>query len=90
MSTQIKISSFFNQYTKNQQVTEVNGSTVGECLDGLVKQFPDLKKVMFDKDGKLYHYFDIFINGDSTYPERLAKPVKRGDKLHIVMLVDGG
>ena len=90
MSIEVKISPFFNQYTKNQQVTEVKGSTVGECLDELVKQFPRLKEVLYDKNGGLHHYFDVYVNEESSYPEELAKPVKDGDKLNIVMLVHGG
>ncbi len=53
MSIEIKISPFFHQYTSNQQVARVNGSTIGECLDDLVKQFPRLKQVLFDKKGKM-------------------------------------
>ena len=78
------------KYTNNQQIAEVNGSTVGECLDQVVKQFPDLKPVLFNKNGKLRHYFDVYVNGASAYPKELVKPVKDGDKLHIVMVLAGG
>ncbi|MFC1942144.1 MoaD/ThiS family protein [Chloroflexota bacterium] len=90
MSIQIKISPFFSQYTDNKQVADVKGSTVGECLEDLNKQLPRLKEVLFDKKGELHHYFDIFVNGESAYPEELARKVKDGDELHIVMLVHGG
>ena len=90
MSIEVKISPILARYTNNQQAAKVNGSTVGECLDHLVKQFPDLKQVLFAKGGKLHHYLDVYINGESAYPEELVKPVKDGDKLHIVMLIAGG
>jgi sulfur carrier protein ThiS len=32
----------------------------------------------------------ISVNGESTYPKQLAKPVKDGDKLDIIFIVGGG
>jgi molybdopterin converting factor small subunit len=63
---------------------------VHECIDDLVKQFPALKEIIFDKKGNMYRYFDIYINGESSYPDELSKPVKDEDVLHIVMLLHGG
>ena len=90
MSTKINISPFLYQYTNNQQVTEVNGRTVGQCLDHLVKQFPSIKQGLFDKNGELLGYLDIYVNGKSAYPEELAKPVKDGDELDILFVIVGG
>ena len=78
------------QYTNQQSIAEVNGDTVGQCLDNLIKQFPDIKKALFDKNGKLLNYIDIYVNKESAYPEELAKPVKEGDELHIVITIAGG
>ncbi len=72
------------------EVVEVNGSTVGECLSHLVKQFPSMKKQLFSKNGKLFEYIIIPVNGESAYPEPLAKPVKDGDELDIIFIVGGG
>ena len=90
MSIAIELSSIFARYTNNQLVFQVKGSTVGECLNDLVGQFPDLKKLILDKNGKLSHAFDVYINGESSYPQELAKPVKDGDRLHLVLLIYGG
>ena len=90
MSIEVNISPYFTPYTNQQKVVQVQGSTVGECLDDLVKQFPALKKVLLDKKGKLYHSYDIFINGESVYPKAQAAPVKDGDKLNIVWIIQGG
>ena len=32
----------------------------------------------------------IHAQGESAYPEELAKPVKNGDKLHVIFLIGGG
>jgi len=90
MSIKIDIPSYLQPCTSNMEVVEVNGSTVGGCLDHLVKQFPDIKKMLFDKNGKLFGYVGIYVNGEDSYPEELAKPVKDGDEFNILYIIGGG
>ncbi len=90
MSIKINIHPILYHFTNDQDVVEVNGSTVGECLEQLAAQFPEIRQGLFDKDGKMLNYVDIYVNGDSAYPEELAKPVKDGDELHIVLAISGG
>jgi molybdopterin converting factor small subunit len=90
MSAEIEISSVFGRYTNEQLNIKVEGKTVGECINDLVRQYPDIGKVLLDKNGKLGHSYDVFINGESAYPVDMAKSVSDGDKLNIVMLIYGG
>ena len=90
MSVKINIHPFLSQHTNNQDVVEVNGSTVGQCLEQLVGRFPGLRQWLFEKNGKLNRLVEIYVNAESSYPEELAKPVKDGDELHIVIIISGG
>ena len=90
MSINIEISSIFGRYTNNQLVIPVKGNTVGECVQDLVGQYPDLKKVLLNQQGNLLYSYEVYINGESAYPNEMAKPVKDGDKLNIVMIIHGG
>jgi molybdopterin converting factor small subunit len=90
MSVRINLHPTLHSFTNNQAIVEVNGSTVGECLSDLVKQFPRIKPMLFDKQGKLLNYVDIYVNYESSYPEELAKLVKDGDELHITLIIAGG
>ena len=90
MSIKINIHPILRKYTNNQEIAEVNGSTVGECLDDLIRQFSSIEKGIFDKNGKLLSYVDIYVNRESAYPEELNKPVKDGDELHIAIIIGGG
>jgi molybdopterin synthase sulfur carrier subunit len=90
MSIEVKISPTFMRYTNNQKLARVKGSTVGECLDHLVTQFPDLKPALFDQTGRLHRYIDIYVNDETAFPEERAKPVKEGDKLYLLILISGG
>ncbi len=90
MSLKIDIPSYLQPYTNNREMVEVNGSTVGECLDHLIKQFAGMEKMLFTKNGKLHSYVGIYVNGEDAYPEELAKPVEDGDKLYILCIIGGG
>ena len=90
MSIKINIPAYMQSFTNNMEVVELTGSTVGECLNHLVKQFPGMKKQIFGKNGNLFENIIISVNGESAYPEQLAKPVKEGDELNILLIVGGG
>jgi len=90
MSVTINIHPSLYHFTNGQAIVEVSGNTVGQCLDDLVRQFPEIKKGLFGKDGKLLNYVDIYVNLESSYPEELAKPVDDGDELYITLMMAGG
>jgi molybdopterin converting factor small subunit len=78
------------QYTNGQEVVEVNGNTVGECLKDLVRLYPELEKGIFDKKGNLLSVLEIYLNGASAYPDELKKEVKDGDEIHLLTMLAGG
>ena len=90
MSITVNIHQALRHLINNQATAEVSGTTVGECLADLVRQFPGIKAKLFDKKGKLLHYVDIYVNLESSYPEELAKLVNDGDKLSITLMIAGG
>ena len=90
MSIQINISQFLQHLTNDVRVVNVNGKTVGDCLNDLVGQFPQLETLLFDKEGELLKLLNVYVNGESAYPEELAKSVNDGDKLDIMYTIVGG
>ncbi len=68
----------------------VNGTTVGECVQEMVKQYPALKPKIFEKRNHLTKGMSIFLNGVSAYPEPLAKTVHDGDKIYLTHIILGG
>ncbi len=90
MSVTKNIHPVLHSFTGGQDIVPVEGSTVGQCLEQLVARFPAIKERLFDRDGKLLSHVDLYLNGESAYPEELARPVKDGDELHIVLMISGG
>ena len=90
MSIKINLLPFFRQYTNGQEVAEVKGNTVGQCITDLVKLFPDIKPVLLSDDGKLQRHIDIYVNGESSYPVGLNKLVEPSEEIHIFFIIEGG
>ena len=90
MSVNVNVHPNLRHLTDDKEIVEVNGKTVGECLDNLVKMYPGIKGTLIDKNGKLFAHADIYVNEESAYPEELAKPVVDGDMIQIVLMLAGG
>jgi molybdopterin converting factor small subunit len=88
----IKIDLHPNMYhlADNQKVVEVQGNTVAECLNILIQRYPGVKDLIFDKTGKLNRWTEIYVNAESAYPDELAKEVKDGDDIQILLILAGG
>jgi molybdopterin synthase sulfur carrier subunit len=90
MSVKINIPSYLQPYTGGYEVVEATGSTIGECLDNLIQQFPDISKAVFTEEGKLLDYVSVYLNGEFADAADLAGSVNDGDELHILYLLGGG
>ncbi len=90
MGVKINIHQNLRHLTKDLSTVEVNGKTVGECLNDLISQFPSIRRYIFGKDNRLLNYVDVYVNLESSYPLELAKPVSDGDELDITLIIAGG
>ena len=90
LSVKINVHYFLPHLTNDQDVVEVEGRTIGQCLEKLVARFPKVREWLFGKDGNLSNLVDVYVNLESAYPEGLAKLVKDGDEIHIIMMISGG
>ncbi len=90
MSVKVNIHKTHRTYTDGLEVVEVKGGTVGDCLEHLVQQYPGMKEGLFDKKGKLLNVVEVYVNNESAYPEELARSVKDGDEIHLILMLSGG
>ena len=90
MSAKVQVHTTHWQFTNCLEVVAVEGKTVGECLNHLIKQFPGMEKALFAKKDKLLNNVEIYVNHASAYPNELIKPVKDGDEIHLVTMLAGG
>ena len=90
MAVRVHIHKTHRQFTNGMEVVETAGRTVGECLSDLIRRFPGMEKAIFAKKDKLLNIVEVYLNHSSAYPNELAKPVKDGDEIHLVLMLAGG
>ena len=73
--------------------TEVasSGASVGEVLEGLYSQHPELRDRIAEPDGELRRFVNVYKAGeDIRFLEGLQTPVTDGEELTILPAVAGG
>src|SRR6266852_3509510 len=79
------------QYTGKQDTVQVKGATVGEALADLTGQHQDLRRNIYNDEGKLRSFVNVYLNDeDIRYLSKEATPVKDGDTISIVPSIAGG
>ncbi len=90
MSIKVHLHKTHRRFTNGQEAVDVVGQTVGECLQQLIRQYPDLESALFDGKDKLQKTIEVYLNMQSTYPDELAKKTKDGDMIHVTLMLAGG
>ena len=91
MAATILIPTPLRSYTGNQESLELEGNTVGEVLKNLAQQYGELKKHLFDEEGKLRNFVNIYVNDeDIRYLNHEDTPIKDKDTISIVPSIAGG
>jgi molybdopterin converting factor small subunit len=90
MSIEINIPPALQALIGGVRQIDVAGGTVGECLEALSRKYPALKPRLYSSNGRPAGGMSIYVNGESAYPEPMARPVSDGDKIHLAYIVLGG
>jgi adenylyltransferase/sulfurtransferase len=79
------------QFTGKQDAVSAAGATVGEVLDALATEYPDLRKQIFTDEGKLRSFVNVYLNDeDIRYLSKSDTPATDGDTISLVPSIAGG
>jgi len=79
------------QYAGKQDAVQLAGKTVGEVLNSLTSQYSDLRRHLYNDEGKLRSFVNVYVNDeDIRYLSKEATPLKDGDTVSIVPSIAGG
>ncbi len=91
MPVKILVPTPMQRYTMNRDEVEVGGATVDHALQHLSENYPDIKKHLFNDDGSLRAFVNVYVNDeDSRHLQGGQTPVQDGDTLTIVPSIAGG
>ncbi len=89
--SKIHIPTPLRQYVGKKADVEVNAATVGEAMNVLVAQHPDLRRHLYTDEGKLRAFVNLYVNDeDIRYLEKEATSIGEGDNISIVPSIAGG
>lgn len=79
------------KFTNNTAKLDIQGATVGELVQDLALNYPDLKKHLLDESGKIRTFLNIFVGDDDIRDLEDEKTgVSQGTVVSIVPAIAGG
>ncbi|HEY3454750.1 MAG TPA: molybdopterin-synthase adenylyltransferase MoeB, partial [Bryobacteraceae bacterium] len=87
----ILIPTALRQFTEQSDSVDVTGATVREALDQLTVRYPNIKKNLFNDQGKLRSFVNVYVNDeDIRYLEKDGTKLTGSETISIVPSVAGG
>jgi len=79
------------QYAGKNDSVEAQGQTVGEALATLTQAHPDLRRQLYNDEGKLRSFVNVYLNDeDIRYLKKEQTPLQADDVITIVPSIAGG
>src|SRR3954447_17820264 len=87
----ILIPTALRQFTEGSDSVEVMGANVGEALQHLVAQYPNIKSNLFNDAGKLRSFVNVYVNDeDIRYLDKDETELEGNETLSVVPSIAGG
>ena len=79
-------------FASGQNAVEINAATIAEALDGLTQAHPELRKHLFNDEGRLRSFVNLYFNDEDVryLPAKEATVVTATDTLSIIPSIAGG
>lgn len=91
MNIKVRVPLSLHKLTGNKTEFECQGDTVEELLTNLNSQYPGIREILYDEEGRIRPSFSLFVNGRIIKLLKKEKiPLKDGDEILIMQLIAGG
>lgn len=89
--TTVRIPSPLRRYTNGQSKVEGSGATIRELFGNLETHYPGIQSRLWDEDGQIKRYVNVFVNDEEIRTLRGADtPVADKDEVSIIPAMAGG
>ena len=88
----IHIPTPLRNFTDGKASIPVEGATVHEALESMVTTYPGMRGNLFDKEGKLRSFVNLYLNDEDIryLPAKEATATRPEDELTIIPSIAGG
>ncbi len=87
----IRIPTPLRPYINGQSDLDIAGETVGQVLENLVHQYPALRTHIFNDNGELRPFVNLFLGEDNINDlQGISTPLREGDRILLIPSIAGG
>lgn len=91
MSVEVRVPAVLRKHVGGERKVEGEAGTLREVLEGLSAMHPGLGPEIFEEDGNLRRFVNVYVNDeDVRYLDGLDTKVAEGDVVAILPAVAGG
>jgi molybdopterin converting factor small subunit len=91
VAVEIRLPTILRQHAAGQATVQAQGATLGEALEDLVRQFPNMAGKVVTEDGTLHKFVNVYVNDDDVrYLDKLDTKLGGDDTISILPAVAGG
>lgn len=91
MSAKVRIPTPLRKLTNNEELVEVNASTVRAAITELQSRYPGIQERLLDENGAVRRFVNVYVNEeDIRFLQNQETPVKSGDEISIIPAIAGG
>ena len=86
----VKIAGALLRFTEYRSQIPIHAPTVGAGLAELATQYPALKSVLYDREGRVRATHRVCLNGEMLGAGGLMLAVREDDRVDILTAISGG
>ena len=91
MSKKVRIPTPLRKLTNNEELIEINATTIGEALVELQPRFPGIQERLVDEKGEVRRFVNVYVSEeDIRFLKNRETPLKDGDEISIIPAIAGG
>lgn len=87
---QVEVPSRYRVPTKGESRIDVEGRTVGDCIDAVEARYPGFRELIVDGKGDVQRFVRLFVDGEQLARDALDTAISADAQIAIVVAPAGG
>lgn len=91
MAKKVRIPTPLRKLTNNEELVEVDATTIGGVITELQTRYPGIKDRLLDENGSIRRFVNVYVNEeDIRFLQNQQTAIKDGDEISIIPAIAGG
>ena len=91
MAQKVRIPTPLRKLTNNEELVEINATTIGDAITELQSRYPGIKERLLDDSGSVRRFVNVYVNEeDIRFMQNQQTSLKDGDEISIIPAIAGG